>query len=35
MDICGKKELEVERRGYRWKEGVRSGKKGIEVERRG
>ena len=29
MDICGKKELEVERRGYRWKEGVRGGKKGI------
>ena len=35
MDICGKKELEVERRGYRWKEGDIGGKKGLEVERRG
>ena len=35
MDIFGKKELEVERRGYRWKEGDIGGKKGLEVERRG
>ena len=34
MDIGGKKGLEVERRGYRWKEGDRGGKKGFEVERR-
>ena len=35
MDIFGKKQLEVERRGYRWKEGDIGGKKGLEVERRG